>query len=154
MFLLSRRWLEVLAFLFFGLAACEKAKEESQAQAPSDRCALCGMRVRRGAAFSAGAKTKDGKEVLFDSIKCMFRWLASHPEASDPWVTEHLSRKPLPAQKAWYVLGSSLQGPMGADLVPLATHEDAERIRTRHGGTQVLAFSEVKKEIIDELFRH
>lgn len=146
-------------FAFACATACGGERDEAAAQhhghggGGAGRCALCGMRVTRGGAFSAGAREAGGAEVLFDSVKCMFRWLGQHADARDPWCTEHLSRTERPARELFYVVGTDLEGPMGADLVPLDTREHAEQIRASHHGTQVLAFDEVTSAVLDELFR-
>ncbi|MFN7701841.1 MAG: nitrous oxide reductase accessory protein NosL [Deltaproteobacteria bacterium] len=143
------------AAVFACATACGSEHDEVAAQrsTAASRCALCGMRVTRGAAFSSGAREASGSEVLFDSVKCMFRWLGQHPEAREPWVTEHLSRSTRPARDVVYVVGTDLEGPMGADLVPVDTREHAEQIRVGHHGTRVLGFAEITPEVLDELFR-
>lgn len=143
-----------LAVSVFAGAACAGGDDEASAQRPTGgRCALCGMRVTRGSAFASGATEANGHEVLFDSVKCMFRWLGQHADARDPWSTEHLSRSERPARDLFYVMGSDIDGPMGADLVPVDTRDHAEQIRTSHHGTQILAFAEVTSDVLDELFR-
>jgi nitrous oxide reductase accessory protein NosL len=143
-----------LGVAVFTAAACAGGDDEASAQRPTGgRCALCGMRVTRGSAFASGANEANGHEVLFDSVKCMFRWLGQHTDARDPWTTEHLSRSERPARDLFYVLGSDIDGPMGADLVAVDTREHAEQIRTSHHGTQILAFAEVTGSVLDELFR-
>jgi nitrous oxide reductase accessory protein NosL len=135
--------------------ACAGGADEASAQrgGATGRCGLCGMRVTRGAAFSAGARTAANEEVLFDSVKCMFRWLGQHADATAPWVTEHLTRSERPARDVFYVLGTDLQGPMGHDLVPVDTAEHAEQLRQSHHGTRVVRFAEVDAAIIDATFR-
>ncbi len=133
----------------FGVVACRTG--DASAQRSGARCARCGMRVTRGAAFSSGARTASGEEVLFDAVKCMFTWLAAHPDARDPWVTEHLSRAERPARSVFYVIGTTLQGPMGYDLVPVDTAEHAEQIRTNHHGRAVVRFEEVTSEVLANL---
>lgn len=149
---LTRGALGVSAFVW---AACAGGDDEASAQraSASGRCALCGMRVSRGAAFASGAREASGGEVVFDSVKCMFRWLGQHSDAREPWTTEHLSRTERPARDLFYVMGTDIEGPMGADLVPVDTREHAEQIRTSHHGTQILAFGEVTSGVLDELFR-
>lgn len=143
-----------LGVAVFTAAACAGGDEEASAQRPAGgRCALCGMRVTRGSAFASGASEANGHEVLFDSVKCMFRWLGQHTDARDAWTTEHLSRSERPARDLFYVMGTDIDGPMGADLVPVDTREHAEQIRTTHHGTQILAFAEVTSSVLDELFR-
>lgn len=140
--------------------ACSSRTEGVEAQRATGsspdvagRCALCGMRVVRGAAFSSGATDANGRSVLFDSVKCMFRWLERHPDARDPWVTEHLTRTERPAREVYFVVGSNLEGPMGADLVPVETRERAEQVRASHRGERVVAFADVTPALLDELFR-
>lgn len=111
------------------------------------------MRVTRGAAFSAGAREAGGDEVVFDSVKCMFRWLGQHADAREPWVTEHLTRTERPAREVFFVTGTDLQGPMGPDLVPVDTREHAEEIRRSHHGEAVLTFAEVTPEVVTRVFR-
>jgi nitrous oxide reductase accessory protein NosL len=148
--------------VFVWATACGSEHDEAAAQhgghgghgaGGTGRCALCGMRVTRGAAFSSGAHEASGGEVLFDSVKCMFRWLGQHTDARDPWVTEHLGRSERPARDVLYVMGTDIEGPMGADLVPVDTREHAEQIRTSHHGTRVIAFAEVTSDVLDDLFR-
>jgi nitrous oxide reductase accessory protein NosL len=144
---------------FVCATACGGEHDEAAAQhaghggGGAGRCALCGMRVTRGNAFASGATEASGNAVLFDSVKCMFRWLGQHADARDPWTTEHLSRTEHPARDLLYVMGTDIDGPMGADLVPVDTREHAEQIRTGHHGTRVLAFGEVTSDVLDELFR-
>jgi hypothetical protein len=111
------------------------------------------MRVTRGAAFSAGAREASGGEVVFDSVKCMFRWLGQHADAREPWVTEHLSRTERPAREVFFVTGTDLQGPMGADLVPVDSRERAEQVRQSHHGDAVLTFAEVTPDVVNRVFR-
>lgn len=132
--------------------ACASPSEEASAQ-HANRCANCGMRVTRGAAFASGAREASGAEVVFDSPKCMFRWLEQHRDARDAWTTEHLSRQERPAAGLFYVLGTDLRGPMGADLVPVDTREHADTLLASHHGQRVLVFAEVTPEIVASLFR-
>ena len=43
---------------------------------------------------------------------------------------------------------SLVMGPMGPELVPLASREEAESFRADHGGDRVLAFDEVTREVV------
>lgn len=149
----SRRSFLALSCTAIAWVGCTGASDEAAAQTSSARCAGCGMRVTRGDAFSSGATQADGHEVMFDSPKCMFRWLGQHPDARDPWCTEHLSRAQRPARELSFVMGTDIDGPMGRDLVPVDTRAHAEELMRSHRGTQILTFAEVTQPIVDQLFR-
>ena len=51
------------------------------------------------------------------------------------------------------VTGTDLESPMGRDLVPVEGRENAERLRTDHGGDRVLGWAEVDARVIDPLFQ-
>jgi copper chaperone NosL len=45
------------------------------------------------------------------------------------------------------VIGSEVTGPMGHELIPLASRADAEEFLRDHQGRRILRFNEVGKEI-------
>ncbi len=47
------------------------------------------------------------------------------------------------AQAAWYVIGSDGVGPMGHELIPLRTRDEAEEFQRDHQGKRWLRFDEV-----------
>ena len=149
----SRRTFLAIGCTALAWVGCRGASDEAAAQTTSARCAGCGMRVTRGDAFSSGATEANGHAVMFDSPKCMFRWLSQHTDAREPWCTEHLSRTQHPARELLFVMGTDIDGPMGHDLVPVDTRAHAEELLRSHHGTQVLAFAEVTQPIVDQLFR-
>lgn len=116
------------------------------------RCANCGMQVEAQSGWRAGA-TAAGQDVSFDTPKCMFRYLDSHPaEGESAWAVEYYSQERRPASRLLYVGGTDLEGPMGRDLVPVADEAAARRMREDHGGTSVFPFASVPPAVIDDLF--
>jgi nitrous oxide reductase accessory protein NosL len=117
---------------------------------PEDRCAVCGMYVAKYPSWVASIVLEDGTVHFFDGPKDMFRFLLE-PERYrwDPvdaaiiWVTDYYTTRPIAARDAVYVVGSDVMGPMGAELVPLGSEEDARSFTADHGGTATLRFSEV-----------
>ncbi|MEX1309973.1 MAG: nitrous oxide reductase accessory protein NosL, partial [Candidatus Sulfomarinibacteraceae bacterium] len=55
------------------------------------------------------------------------------------------------AETAFFVAGSDVRGPMGAELVPFATREDAEAFRSDHRGAAVLAFDDIDLDTLRDL---
>jgi copper chaperone NosL len=58
-------------------------------------------------------------------------------------VTDYYNLQLIDAKAAFYVIGSDVLGPMGHELVPLATRADAEDFMKEHKGRRILGFAEV-----------
>ena len=50
------------------------------------------------------------------------------------------------ARKVFFVLGSDVYGPMGVELVPLASEKAAKEFMKDHKGKRVLKFNEINAE--------
>ncbi|MEZ4339795.1 MAG: nitrous oxide reductase accessory protein NosL [Sandaracinaceae bacterium] len=122
------------------LAACGSSDQA--------RCDTCGMIVEPDSGWRAGAEG-----TAFDSPKCMFRHRLRHGDLEAPWVIEYYSQTRHDAETLFYVTGTDLESPMGRDLVPVEGRENAERLRTDHGGDRVLGWAEVDARVIDPLFQ-
>jgi nitrous oxide reductase accessory protein NosL len=66
-------------------------------------------------------------------------------------VTEYYEVKRIDARTAWYVIGSDVLGPMGHELIPLASRADAEEFMHDHQGKRILRFDEVKRDLPGKL---
>lgn len=125
-----------------------------------DTCPVCGMFVAKYPEWIATVVYKDGHAHHFDGSKDMFKYLQDLPryapgdsveEIATIAVTEYYSLDRIDARNAWFVIGSDVLGPMGHELVPLATREDAEEFTQDHKGQKVLRFKEVTREVIQSL---
>jgi len=104
----------------------------------------------------AVVELEHGAALFFDGPKDMFkflqepgRYVADDVDENDIVairVTDYYTTRPIDGTTAFFVVGSDVKGPMGAELVPFATRENAETFRVDHGGDAVLAFSEVGPE--------
>jgi nitrous oxide reductase accessory protein NosL len=65
-------------------------------------------------------------------------------------VTDHYTEQHIKAEKAHYVIHSDIQGPMGAELIPLKDRASAEAFTKEHGG-EILLFKDITPEIINSL---
>src|SRR5262249_17369604 len=112
------------------------------------RCAECGMPADRDAKWQAGVTTADGKDLLFDTPRCLLRWLRTPAArgAAGPWVTDYYRQRRAPAAFVSYAAGSDVNGPMGPALVPITTRPSAERFLAQPHGTAVRAFDELGDE--------
>lgn len=124
-----------------------------------DKCPVCGMFVKPYPEWTAAIVYRDGHTHYFDGAKDLFRFLEGpskyvpnhRPEdVTATFVTEYYSLTPIQIQSALFVIGSDVLGPMGRELIPLATPADAAEFIKDHGGRAV-RFEQVTPEILKSL---
>jgi nitrous oxide reductase accessory protein NosL len=128
--------------------------------APRDKCPVCGMFVAKYPDWVAEIIFKDGAYVIFDGAKDMFKYYfnlkrySPSKELSDIdsiYVTDYYTLTFIDGQKAVYVMGSDVYGPMGRELIPFDKERDAREFMKDHKGKSLFLFSEVTTELIKEL---
>ena len=155
----------LLAILFIAaLLSCPSLTVAAEKPAPQEitakmSCGVCGMYPARFPAWQTQIIFTDGTMVPFDGSKDMFKYLLNleyynpgkgRDDVAAIWVREHSGNKWIDGETAYYLVGSSVMGPMGKDLIPFANAGEADGLRTEKGGT-VMPFSEISKEVIDNL---
>ncbi len=128
--------------------------------AQRDLCPVCGMVVSKYPAWIASVVYKDGHAHHFDGAKDLFKYLFDvqryargrrREDIVRIGVTEYYGLKRIDARQAWYVIGSDVLGPMGHELIPLASREDAEEFMRDHRGRRILRFDQVTRELLARL---
>lgn len=123
---------------------------------PKDTCPVCGMFVAKYPEWIATVLYADGHAHHFDGAKDLFKYLFDLPKWAPGHqadqiaaiaVTEYYGLTRIPARSAWYVIGSDVLGPMGHELVPLASAEEADEFMRDHAGKRILRFDEVTPEL-------
>ena len=146
-----------LPALFIVLLLCNPftvSAGELDIPAPSqkDTCPVCGMFVAKYPEWIATVLYQDGHAHHFDGAKDMFKYLFDMPkwapghreeDIQTIGVTEYYGLSRIDARQAFYVIGSDVLGPMGHELVPLETREDAEEFLKDHQGKRILTFDQV-----------
>ncbi len=128
------------SLLFCVLVACSSSEGEVQ------RCAQCGMRVDTAPRWMTGYD-----EQQFDTPKCLFRWAESQgAPLESAWVLDYYEGERLEAERAHFVIGSDVLGPMGDDLVPVPDRVKAELFVRDHGGRIVTA-SDIDHALLQSL---
>lgn len=140
--------------LFFLLAPLASAAEKRPLPVTErDKCPVCGMFVARYPDWTAQVIFKDGTHDVFDGPKDMFRYYFDlkkynpskrQSDIAAIYVTEYYSTKLMDARDLFFVLGSDVYGPMGVELIPVATMENAKEFLRDHKGKRILKFDEVK----------
>jgi copper chaperone NosL len=127
---------------------------------PKDTCPVCGMFVAKYPEWIATVLYKDGHAHHFDGAKDLFKYLLDLPkwapnhqksEIVSIGVTEYYGLKRIDAHNAFYVIGSDILGPMGHELIPLESREDAEEFLTDHQGVLILRFNQVEQRLLKNL---
>jgi hypothetical protein len=113
----------VLICTMLALVACRRGA----------RCATCGMTIDPASTWVSYA-TVAGKELAFDTPRCAFAaWRRAANGVSGARFREYYSQELKPADALRFVEGSDVVGPMGPDLVPVAT-ENSGRFARDHNG--------------------
>lgn len=125
-----------------------------------DLCPVCGMLVSKYPNWAAVVQYKDGHAHFFDGAKDLFKYLHDlakyapghrREDIAVIQVTDFYSLQRLDAKTAFYVVGSDVLGPMGHELVPLATRADAENFLKDHKGKRILGFADVTRDLAAKL---
>lgn len=150
-----------LALMVAALVATEGASPRQPDE--TSRCPVCGMLVARHLDWLAQivpAEEAEDEALFFDGAKDLFRFLLDPDrqaageaarETDAAFVTSYYDRKPIRAREAFFVIGSDVLGPMGAELIPHPTREAAEEFLRDHDGSAVLGYDEITRETLSLL---
>lgn len=123
---------------------------------PKDLCPVCGMLVAKYPHWVATIVYQDGHAHHFDGAKDMIKFWFDPPKYAAGHsreqiarivVTDYYNLQPIDAKIALFVTGSDVLGPMGHELVPLATQADAEEFMKEHKGRRILRFDQITRDL-------
>jgi nitrous oxide reductase accessory protein NosL len=135
-------------------------------------CPVCGMTVGgdlgAGATYSyldgrvlgfagvAAVVFKDGHAVGFEGARCLFiynkvpkRFAITLDDITRRFVTDFTTRKMIDVSTAFLVLGSTVRGPMGYDLIPFSNKEEAEKFEAEYNGKRLVQLHTVELKDVD-----
>ena len=107
-------------------------------------CVTCGMYPASYPQWQQQIVFKDKTAAAFDGGKCLFRYLlnmakldATHTPADIAmvWVKDFNTGAWLDGTKATYVVGSTVMGPMGKEIIPFADQTAANAFQQKNGGS-------------------
>ena len=159
--------LPILLSITAGVLLCAVAGSVQAAPKPAkpgrkDRCVTCGMFPAKYKQWIAQVHWKNGERNYFDGCKCMFRALQNKAKylkgknTSDMaaiYVTNYYTSRPIEGTSAFYVIGSDVLGPMGKELIPFPSQDDAREFMTDHKGTKILTYNQITPGVIQPLLR-
>ncbi len=135
------------------------AQSKGELPNPKERCPVCGMFVAKYPQWVAAITLEDGKRYYFDGVKDMLAYYfapqdfggTAGQKNKEIEVTEYYRQQLIEAEKAWYVIGSDVLGPMGHELIPFASKAAAENFKKDHHGTEIILFQDITAERIDSM---
>jgi len=157
------RLVQLLLIIFcisLGLTDASAAPAAAATPSAKDKCPVCGMFVAKYPNWVASSRLKDGTTYFFDGPKDLFshyfdtqRYTPGKRQAEiiTMSVKEYYSLKMIDARSAFFVSGSDVFGPMGSELIPFATQQDAASFMNDHKGKRLLRFKEITPAIIKAL---
>ena len=122
-------------------------------------CLVRHLKVYKEPKWVVKIEVRNGKTVYFSSPKSMFefyyrpgKWfdvgVKSERDFSKIVVTDYATLKPINAETAFYVYGSSAISPAGDDLPAFGSKEAAEKFVKEYNGKRILKFDEVSDALI------
>ncbi len=156
-----------LLFLAPGASALDLSRKKKSAErklyipvTKKDRCPVCGMFVHPYQKWITQIQFRDGSHHSFDGMKCLSRYYFN-PEKYDAapkkreiervLVRDYYTLKFIPHEKARYVVGSDVPGPMGHELIPFDSEKSAKTFLFDHHGLKILRFNQINPELLDKL---
>ena len=117
----------------------------------SEKCPVCGMFVYKYPRWATQIFYAK-KHYSFDGVKDMMKYYLKHKKGiSKILVTDYYLQKAIDATKAYYVVGSDVYGPMGAELIPFVSKESAETFMFDHKGKKVIFFKDIDQDVMKML---
>lgn len=155
MALTRARTLALAAFLGVAVlsSALRAADPVKPAQpGPKEKCPVCGMFVALYPQWTAEIVFADGTHAVFDGPKDLLKFYLdigkyrhgqSAQDVSGIFVTEYFSTEMMSAKGLFFVAGSDVMGPMGAELVPVLGENETLTFMRDHAGRKLFKFGDI-----------
>jgi nitrous oxide reductase accessory protein NosL len=121
------------------------------------KCPVCGMFVYKYPKWSA-LITIHGKDYYFDGIKDMMKYYIfsddfpfNRQKIEKILVSDYYKLEAIDANKAFYVVGSDVLGPMGNELIAFKNKKEATNFMHDHNGKDILSFKEINAKVVISL---
>ena len=131
-------------------AFAQPTKIESQ-----KKCPLCGMYSARYPKFNCQVVFKDGSYEAFDSAIGLLVYLHFPDKTglklkpvAGIYFKDYLKEGWLEADKAFFVTGSEIRGPMGVQFLPVDSEQAAEELRKQAKGKDIIHFKMINRQYL------
>jgi nitrous oxide reductase accessory protein NosL len=94
---------------------------------------------------------KDLMKFYFNAQKWGNYPIAKKENITKILVTDYYSQKGIDGTKAFYVIRSDVYGPMGHELIPFESENDAKTFKADHRGKTIIKFEDIKENEVYKL---
>lgn len=116
-----------------------------------EKCPVCGMFIYKYPKWAAQIVYKN-RHYSFDGVKDLMKYYFKHKKGIVKiLVTDYYSQKAIDGEKAFYVIGSDIYGPMGNELIPFKSRSDAQTFYMDHKAKEVIEFNKITRKSISNL---
>jgi len=117
----------------------------------SEKCPICGMFVYKYPKWATQI-FYGKKHYSFDGVKDMMKYYFKHQKnITNILVRDYYSQESIKADKAFYVIGSNIYGPMGNELIPFINEDDAKTFYLDHNAKKIVRFKDITKKMVYKL---
>ena len=147
-----KRFLVILFLIaLFGMTSC--ASLQPIKIEPHKACSLCGMYPARYPQFNCQIVFKDGSYEAFDSAIGLLVYLL-FPDNTEIklkpiakiYFKDYFKESWLEADKAFFVTGSEIMGPMGVEFLPVDSEQAAQELKKQEQGQDITHFKEINRQ--------
>jgi copper chaperone NosL len=119
------------------------------------KCPLCSMYPARYPKFNCQIVFKDGGYEAFDSTIGLLVFL-NFPDktglklkpVAEIYFKDYLKGSWLEADKAFFVIGSEIRGPMGIQFVPVDSQQAAEELKKQTKGKDIIQYKMINRQYL------
>lgn len=143
----------------------EIAKESKVQVNEDEKCPVCGMFTYKYPRWAAQIYYKHGDHehrYSFDGVKDLMKFYFNPMKWGDYkhsklenitriLVTDYYTQKAIDGTKAFYVIRSDIYGPMGHELIPFESEDDAKNFKLDHNGKKIIKFEDIIEEEVYKL---
>jgi len=161
---LNEKNLQALSTYLWSASSFEDdLKQNGKISVPKEaKCPVCGMFVAKYPKWVGKITLENGTAYYFDGAKDLFKYYFN-PEKFTKGVTKndfqsievtnYYTLESIEAQKAFYVIGSNVYGPMGHELIAFTTAEEAYHFKNTRFGEAIVTFDQITVEKVYGLDR-
>ena len=145
----------VIFLLIVLMAMTNGAFSQSQKIESNKKCPICGMVPARYPKFNCQIVFKDGGYEAFDSAIGLLVYLHFPDKTglmlkpvAGIYFKDYLKEGWLEADKAFFVTGSEIRGPMGVQFLPVDSQQAAEELKKQAKGKDIIHFKMINRQYL------
>ena len=137
------------------------SKNRPIAVTKDEKCPICGMFVYKYPIWATQIYFNiDNKSnhYSFDGVKDMMKFYLEPKKYNKKslnmtkiLVTNYYTNEAIDGKKAFFVIGSDVYGPMGHELIPFSTKDEASNFLKDHNGKSIITFDKITLDMVFKL---